>query len=414
MVHALELEEIRCRIGLFLSSHDLDACSKVCLSWGNTFRPMLWHHVTLDRTRENARSPRPLRTPSIHTLNQHASLIRSFTFKGPIPSEFVSYLPNKLHYNEISPLISLSLLNAAVPQRRIMYWSFLAQLVMLSSSTLQEFSILDPDHCFSEALLKQFFIRRPSGHVVIRKIQWGALRHLTLSLHCVVYLETWNVMLEIFQQLESLELGYLQLNSTVSPDFKPVDDNDRAQPETATTLCQQYQHQQQARFPHLRWIKLTYLAGISSKTCLNLLVAQSPSLQSLCWTIRKNRGFSAREFYRLLKAGTWPRLEALEIYGRPIQIPDHLLAAILNVDSTRAGKQATFRKLCVPGSKFGSMAMTAVLSPTRGHTKTLRELDLCCCSQVSRGMTQNIIAGCPRLEVFNRRTLATCFCSLFL
>ncbi|KAK3821076.1 MAG: hypothetical protein J3Q66DRAFT_147585 [Benniella sp.] len=372
---------------------------------------MFWHHITLDRTRQNSRSPRPLRTPSMHTLDQHVSLIRSFTFKGSIPSVFVTYLPAKLHSKQIGPLISLSLLNASVPQGRIMYWGFLAQLVMLSSSTLKEFSILDPDYCFSQVILKHFFIRRLGGDDVIRKIQWGALRHLTLSLHCIVYLETWNAMLEIFQQLESLELGYLQLSSTVSPDFEPVDDNDRAQLETAITLGQQYQHQQQARFPHLRWLKLTYLAGISSKTCLNLLVAQSPSLQSLRWTIRKNRGFPAREFYRLLKAGTWPRLEALEIYGYPIHIPDHLLAAILNVESTRAGKQASFRKLCVPGSKFGRMAMTALLSPTRGHTKTLRELNLCCCTQVSGAMAQAIIAGCPRLGAFNRGQFITCSCS---
>ncbi|KAF9363501.1 hypothetical protein BGX34_004011 [Mortierella sp. NVP85] len=376
---------------------------------------MQWHHITLDGTKENTRSSRPLRTPSIQALDQHASLIRSFTFKGSLPSEILPFLVNSLQSNQVGSLVSLSFIKAAIPQGLLSYWDFVLQLVALSSSTLQEFCIQEfvneslLRELVNKSLLRELFVGRLRQNDMNRRNQWGALRHLALSLYCIADLETWIVMLEVFQQLESLELGFLRLDITVSRQLEPIYNIDRKQPEATTTLGQQHQHQKltqgQARFPHLKWLKLTQIDGISSKTCLNHLVAQSPSLRGLCWTISKGRGFSAREFYDFLKAGTWPRLEALEIYGHPIQIPDHILAAILNVESTRAGKQVSFRKLCVPRSTFGSMAMAALLSPTRGHTKTLQELDLSKCYQVSSKMAQDILAACPRLEVFSANNI---------
>ncbi|KAK3821072.1 MAG: hypothetical protein J3Q66DRAFT_425992 [Benniella sp.] len=369
---------------------------------------MQWHHITMDETKENTRSPRPLRTPSIQALDQYASLIRSFTFKGSLSREILPFLVNSLQSNQVGPLVSLSFIKATIPQGVLSYWDFVHRLVALSSSTLQEFCIRES---VNQSLLRELFVSRLRQNDMIRRNQWGSLRHLTLSLYCIVDLETWIVMLEVFQQLESLELGCLRMDITVTRQLEPIYNIDRKQSEATTALGQQHQHQkltqEQARFPHLKWLKLTQIDGISSKTCLNHLVAQSPSLRGLCWTISKGRGFSTREFYDFLKAGTWPRLEALEIYGHPIQIPDHLLAAIINVESTRAGEQVSFRKLCVPRSTFGSMAMAALLSPTRGHTKTLQELDLSKCYQVSSKMAQDILASCPRLEVFSASHIDT-------
>ena len=398
-MHALELEEIRWRIGLYLSSQDLVACSQVCHSWNSTFWPMQWRHITLDRTKANAR------TPPIRALAQHASLIRSFNFKGSLPKELVPFLLDNLQSNQMGPLVSLSFFNATIPDGKPDYWSLVVQLVTLSSSTLQELCILDSEFCVSQSLLKQLFMSRQRENDMSCKIQRRALRYLTLSLDCLIDFETWSMMLEVLRPLESVELKSIQLAYSTWQQLEPIYNSGRKKLGPSTTLDHQRPTQDQPMYPHLRWLKLEYLAGISSGACMHVLVAQCPSLRGLYWTIHKNQGFAAREFYNHLKAGAWPWLETLEIYGKPTDIPDHLLAAILHVDSTSAGKQVSFKKLCVPRSMFGSMATMALLSPTRGHTKTLRELDLFKCNQVSSRMVQDILASCPCLEVFSANSI---------
>lgn len=145
MVHALELEEIRWRIGHFLSSRDLLVCSQVSRSWSNTFWSLHWRHVTLDCTWRNSR------IPSVHLLTQHASLIRSLTFKASLPTGYMFFLNS----NQVGPLISLTLLNGRF-NRRHDYVKFVAQLVTQASPTLQELCIREMFHVSKDQLRHLF------------------------------------------------------------------------------------------------------------------------------------------------------------------------------------------------------------------------------------------------------------------
>ncbi|KAG0229378.1 hypothetical protein BGX31_006210 [Mortierella sp. GBA43] len=336
----------------------------------------------------------------------------------------------------MDPLVSLRFLDGA---RQPRYWDFATRLARQASPTLQSLSVQDIFY-LTQDQLRRLLVGEAhektkvennntsndgsSGISTLREVlslsssrgnPWRVLRHLTISTDCMVDdVTTWVAILQVSQGLESLELGLLRFDASVSKEIELTCSNSSSSSTRRRrfwpipSLGNQHQQQEQQQeppmqFPRLRRLKLVCLGGISSRTCLRVLIAQCAGLQSLCWRIKKRHEFPGYEFWELWKTGRWPLLGELEISGSMTRMVDHHAAAILSTGPTRAGPRNPLSSFRVPRSLFGELAKSALMA--NGHTRTLRELDLSLCDHVSSKMVRDILASSPRLQVFRANNI---------
>ncbi|KAF9180691.1 hypothetical protein BGZ51_006040 [Haplosporangium sp. Z 767] len=232
-----------------------------------------------------------------------------------------------------------------------------------------------------------------------------ALRHLTFRIPCLLDPFAWAQLLDTCQGLESLSLADVLLDIDLIRELR-----EQYSGRMFTSPLQQLQ------FTRLRRLQLTRLPDLDSIVWLRVLISQCPALQSLSWTIKQGRGFPGKEFCRFAVSGAWPHLSELEVQGKEVKIEDHHLATILgmranstldaivnsswSISSSQSRPGRPFQRLHLRGSKFGSQATMALLSPAGKHTAVLRELDLSKCDQVTSGMVSDILTSCARLQFF--------------
>ncbi|KAG0307457.1 hypothetical protein BGZ98_000247 [Dissophora globulifera] len=435
-----DLVEIRSWIGAFLQPSDLFACAQVSFAWQSTFLPLHWRHVTLDCSSQI----NPI--PPIRLLSQHRSYIRSLTFKNEVSARHSTFTvePNLIRSNDdeddantancqVGPIISVKFLRGSISRSMAVYLDFIKLFLTRHRSTLKHLRLQDFD--IPEGHLRNIIF----GHnfnqesnitewVPSDKGPWSGLRHFTLSIKYTIDSSEWDLLLIVFQNLESLELAQIELDPYLSQQMDAkyktscrVDRND-----TVTPPRDQQRPDKQFRW--LKRVRLTGLGRFSSLACLRALIVPCPMLNSLSWTIKKGQAFPGKEFSRVLSSGAWPNLAELELSGSMTKIEDHLLAQILigtGVESTLSatstdastrvlkgkslGRQASLKRLCVPYSKFSGASTMALLDGLRhhshGHSTTLRELDLWRCDELSSLSVQRLLTNCPNLESFSANRL---------
>ncbi|KAG0365903.1 hypothetical protein BC939DRAFT_501559 [Gamsiella multidivaricata] len=126
-------------------------------------------------------------------------------------------------------------------------------------------------------------------------------------------------------------------------------------------------------------------------------LSRCSSLESLEWrsaaVIQKTGADTVGRFVRMVKAGTWPKLEALTIDPGTLALSDESIASIL-----AAMPRVTFVGMC--NSAFGQLSIQSL----RAHFSTLKGLDLMGCPQVTKTMLMEVLSLCPQLlEPFRNR-----------
>ncbi|KAG0369754.1 hypothetical protein BC939DRAFT_506275 [Gamsiella multidivaricata] len=121
------------------------------------------------------------------------------------------------------------------------------------------------------------------------------------------------------------------------------------------------------------------------------LMARCPALEILEWkpTLKvSGKGpIAIKLFARMVKAGTWPKLQGLTLGWSLNGCLDEDIASILEA-------MPRVSILALPASKFGPLSFEKL----RAHFLTLRELGLEHSHRLTKAMVTEVLASCPRLS----------------
>ncbi|KAK3821033.1 MAG: hypothetical protein J3Q66DRAFT_332484 [Benniella sp.] len=344
MLHALDLDEIRKLIGVFLGPAEVAVCCLVSRDWHASFRPLLWAHVELKDTRQ---------LPPTDQLQAHSTLIRTLRYAGKIPAEYF-LLTN------CRRLVSLGVLSPS------------------SSNWDQNCLVELIQHAPALARLELFYLR---GQTIERNVYHAISSSRTLTtlwLNGVSFSHSDVAALiqTCAQRIVALRLEQINMPSqryflgegagmAVPPMFRIQD------------LHFQGMRGMGAQ-DQFQWMRLC------------------PNLKSFfwrgCWLPRLNYVFPVQEFNTALHARTWPDLKTLDVSGG--EFVDEQLATLITGQS-----RFHFEHLSIPRTGFGPLSLHALVQSELYLSTTI--LELYACENVSSPMIQLMLTMMPALRYFS-------------
>ncbi|KAF9585983.1 hypothetical protein BGW38_010675 [Lunasporangiospora selenospora] len=433
----LEIPEIQRIIGSFLDMGDLLVCARVCRSWHETFKRLIWIHVVL-------RMPGP-QFPSYHEqIRAHAQHIRSLTipycpFQDSILDEIGCTLLETLNILPPNDLVGDLSKGSRNGLRRRPFWDSLADLISSNKRSLRHLKLQmsipivqrpHPTPSFWEAALgpSPFSL----SFVPSTLLERPRLRTLKLC-RLVLSLESWACIWNARTFLETLHIE----SSVIASDdlfFNAHGDSDSAAPDAEETTLQ-----------HLT---LAHLRGMTALDQLRCIIAPCLALKSLCWQLHPRPHARDREAplafgIRPRWVPQWSQLESFYFSGKNESFHNHdsLFSVILDqlpINSCSSSSNNTIdhinnnfnynnninnnnristlrgiprkengednsilRKWHTPTSGFGGKAYMSL----ERHFGSIQDLDLSFCENVTSTMVQEILCSCPVLVHINANTI---------
>ncbi|KAF9181236.1 hypothetical protein BGZ51_003043 [Haplosporangium sp. Z 767] len=370
MVNALELPEIRFRIGWYLDSIQALSCSQICRSFYTSFAPLVWQDLHFG-------SPTHPRPELEHNLTKRP-LARSLSFDHTSgihnqhsPEDLLHVLQGKvgwirslsIHSHESIHQFSLgagcnrleSITLEALPFDDVFdqkYWKNCRMLIKQNRATLQSLSLLHWKFQSFKPVPGQ-----PQWNPILSCTEHMQLRSLSL-VKCRIRGRHLDAFWTICQRIENLELEEVDIDLSLPPSFTTSNINKGNNDSGAgahDTLCFPTATSSQSnstlsissspspsstpsRFPRLRALTLRKLRRASPLRQLQLIISQCPALQNLTWSIGWYRHFPCTQFCDLLAASTnpWPDLTSIVVRDHSNQIPITDRARLLELVSKRA------------------------------------------------------------------------------
>ncbi|KAI8362077.1 hypothetical protein B0O80DRAFT_493106 [Mortierella sp. GBAus27b] len=145
-------------------------------------------------------------------------------------------------------------------------------------------------------------------------------------------------------------------------------------------------------FPRMRNLHLEYIGGMNEAALLGLFF-RSPNLRTMTWITSTHR--LPRLIHRPIQSGYWAHLGSLRIHSK---LQDTDLVSILNSVGTSGGGMRDFLLL-------GPALRTEPFRQLGAHFGSLVSLNLEESLSTTSRMLQEILCGCPGLEVLYARSV---------
>ncbi|KAF8940696.1 hypothetical protein BGZ58_005232 [Dissophora ornata] len=343
MANALEIPEIRLRIGLFLASCELAACTRVSRSWNDTFTVLLWRVCSV--------ISHSSRNPTLEALNKHADQIRDLRYYGHINHGYFSPECSRLASLTVDGDWTLALESSIEVSVK------LSHLIQKNQSTLTHFQFGD-HHAFLSAIIWNAMAACPNIEFIQLRHSLVNQRDMEAFWEACSKVETLHL---ICPALFSLRFGFKTGLTTRVP----------------------------VLLPKLRHLKMEGIDGISNVEQLQV-VMRAPNLCSLDWTAAmdpESPQFPQDAYQEMMSRRACPQLKDLAI--SEIFMSDDNIALALNAMTTAEGLRLGWCGFAENGFRS--------LIPR--HSKTIRVLELAQAYDMTSAMVQEILCSCPLLEV---------------
>ncbi|KAF9557711.1 hypothetical protein EC968_007505, partial [Mortierella alpina] len=342
MISPFDLPEIRSHLAPFLAASDLPACAAVNKDWNSTYAPLLYRTCSaLYYSRKN---------PTASTLLKHAHSIRHLRFSGIVSLDlFASQCCNL----DILTIDGNWVQSSNRPPEDFKKASSLITALIRQNPNLKHLQFLDQPALSSAELWK----------AIAESSNLSSLQFL----RCSISYAHIPSFLEACSNLQTLEIQRIKL----------VESNAQGWPDPPLTHL---------RFPRLQTLTMTSTSGISLLNQLEI-IALSPILKSLDWTIPRGAALPSEEIRLCIQKRLWPGLRDFSLSA---YISDDDLSEVLDLI-----KEA--QRLFLPSAAFGPKSFQSFLIH---HSDTIRYLNLYCCSSLTGAMVHVIMSSCPMLEEF--------------
>ncbi|KAG0320040.1 hypothetical protein BGZ97_000877 [Linnemannia gamsii] len=348
-MHPLLLPELLGLISGYLAHKEQQRCSQVCWTWNSYFSPLVWKACTVDYGCHTKHKLIPV--SALHTYAPH---IRVLSFQGFVSADHFAIPCTRLEHLKIVDGSRVDFKGFSTEQPREI-WASLARLVSSNPDlTTVEIAEIDwiPTDVFWKAVADHPGIRKLSldqvrvefGHL---KIFWQAcsgVEVLTLQ-RCRIsnHDDTLDTMPVMFRRLQELNVENL---------LQPL--------------------------PHVQ-IELLRLC---------------PQLSSFYWRGGAVHGLARDNLLSILGSGRLPNLDSMDIMGMNLTDLDteHIIHCMSRV-----------RKLAVYQTNFGPSSIRS-LEP---HFKSIEELNLLQCPQVTSANVALLLRSCPLLRVLKAEAISS-------
>ncbi|KAG0323250.1 hypothetical protein BGZ99_002869 [Dissophora globulifera] len=342
IAHAFNLPEICFVIARYLDATDVLACSVVSKAFFRHFSPLVWRDIHFgkpaDFNREEtpfARAisipPNPENHPSggedVGAGAQEAQPLHLLVEFMQRNGAWVRSL--SVHdQNSVLPLIigktctrleSISLYGLSEgPEggHDSVYWNACRELLRLNRGQLRSLSLTSWTFDKSTRAVPG----QPRWNPILKCTHALNLRSLSLK-SCVIRGRHLKALWEVAERLEALVLDECDLDLTlrpVAPRKKKINSSSTTMFSTVTKtsdLTGLVPQDRRPRFPNLRELTIHEFYSSYPQRDLELLILQSPRLQTLHWTMPRITTAVIQEFCNSMEASTWPELSSITLKG---------------------------------------------------------------------------------------------------
>ncbi|KAF9110997.1 hypothetical protein BGX27_005524 [Mortierella sp. AM989] len=413
--HALELPEIVFKIAPHLDIADIIACSSVSKAFHILFSPFVWQDLhfgepcELDPDQPFARKisfTSGCRNTGLQDTDDAGVTQQQLKEIYQRNAPFIRSLSIHSH-DSIYPLdpgrgasriqsLTMEGLSLENKNHTVEHWDRCKRLFSQSQSSLQSVSLIN----WGYDIEKKRECGQPIWNPILRCAEALNLRSLSLNNCCIRgrHMKSFWIVCERLEKLEICGV-YLDIFMPVAHKMKPrgkkAENNHVSANAVSSDSMDPIPHTYPSRFPQLKELRLE-VSWPSSPKQLNLIIAQCPLLQTLCWRTTRWGVYVRKKFCELFISSTWPCLDSITITGYG--------TFILDDDRARILKSAKLPLRRLDFSTEITQPETLILF--RRHFSTIQTIDLTFCrGNSTSAWTIEVLTSCPYLETITAKAI---------